>query len=278
MSLSRLKLYNWTLRYLLCGLVALVVLLPLVAVLINGLKTAGELLNDPFSLPREFHWENYTSILTANSFWQQQLNSLTVTVATTVLVLAVSSMAAFIFARISFPGREWLFNFYTLGLLFPLAVAILPIYLSLRQLNLLDNLLGVILPQVAFGLPLNVIILRNFFTAVPVELEDAAYIDGCTPAGFFWRILPPLARPALATVAMLTIVSSWNGFLLPLLVLNKPELQTLPLGVMQFQGEYSSNWALIMAFVTLTLIPAIIFYLLAERHLIAGLTAGAIKG
>ncbi len=121
MSLSRLKFYNWTLRYLLCSLVALVVLLPLLAVLINGLKTAGELLNDPFGLPREFHWANYTSILTANSFWQQLLNSLTVTIATTVLVLAVSSMAAFIFARISFPGREWLFNFYTLGLLFPLA-------------------------------------------------------------------------------------------------------------------------------------------------------------
>jgi len=187
-------------------------------------------------------------------------------------------MAAFIFARLTFPGREIIFNFFVLGTLFPLTVAVLPLYITLRQSNLLDNLLGIILPQVAFSLPVAIFILRGFFRTIPVELEDAAYIDGCTTFGFFWRILLPLSRPALATIGVLNLVGSWNNFLLPLLVLNKEDLWTLPMGVMQYQGQYGSDWAAVMAFVTLSMVPAIIFYFLAERQLVAGLTAGAVKG
>jgi len=163
-------------------------------------------------------------------------------------------------------------------MLFPLTVATLPLYILLRQLGLIDSLWGVILPQAAFGLPMNILILRDYFRAIPVELEEAAAIDGCTALGFYWRVLTPLSRPALAAVSMLAMVSSWNGFLLPLLVLNDDRLWTLPLGVMQFQGQYSTNLALVMAFVTLSMLPAIVFYLFAERHLIAGLTAGSVKG
>jgi raffinose/stachyose/melibiose transport system permease protein len=221
---------------------------------------------------------NYTGILASGAFWRQLLNSVIVMALTTALVLLLASMAAFVFARINFRGREVLFNIFTIGLLFPLAVAILPLYILLRQLHLLDSLVGIALAQVAFGLPGNIMLLRGFFRAIPGELEDAAHIDGCTSAGFFWRILLPIARPALATVAVTTMVASWNAFLLPLLVLTSPELMTLPLGIMQFQGQFGSDWARIMAFITLTMLPALIFYLFAERHLVAGLSAGAIKG
>jgi raffinose/stachyose/melibiose transport system permease protein len=187
-------------------------------------------------------------------------------------------MPAFVFARMSFPGRELLFNYFTLGLLFPITVAILPLYITLRNAHLIDNLLGIIIPQVAFGLPGNILILRNFFTAVPKELEEAAALDGCTTFGFFWRILLPLARPSLAAVAVLTMVASWNAFFLPLLVLNNNALWTLPLGIMQFQGQFAQDWSKILAFVSLALIPTIIFYLLAEKQIVAGLTAGAVKG
>jgi raffinose/stachyose/melibiose transport system permease protein len=139
-------------------------------------------------------------------------------------------------------------------------------------------LTGIILPQAAFSLPINILILRTFFRGVPAELEDAAYIDGCSTAGFFWRIMLPLARPALATVAVLVMVTSWNAFLLPLLVLNTQSLWTLPMGVMNFSGEHGIDWAPILALVTLALIPPVIFYLLAQRQLIAGLTSGAVKG
>ena len=162
--------------------------------------------------------------------------------------------------------------------MFPINVAILPVYLVLRQMDLLNNLSGVILVQIAFLLSGNILILRGFFAAVPAELQDAAYIDGCTAFGFFWRILLPLARPALAAVAALTMIVSWNDLLVPLVVIDKDTLWTLPLGTMQFQGQYGQDLALVAAFVTLSAVPAVIFYLFAERQIVSGLTAGALKG
>jgi raffinose/stachyose/melibiose transport system permease protein len=187
-------------------------------------------------------------------------------------------MAAFVFARYAFRGRELLFTLFTIGLMFPFAVAILPVYLLLRGLNLLDNPLGVILPQVAFGLPVTITILRGFFRSIPADVEEAATLDGCTPLGFFWRILLPMARPALATVSVLAIVASWNSFMLPLIVFNDPAYWTLPLGVTQFQGQYAADTARILAYVVLAMVPALALYAVAQRQIIGGLTSGATKG
>jgi raffinose/stachyose/melibiose transport system permease protein len=272
------KIVKWAPQYLICIVVSLIVVIPLVTAVLGGFKTNGELLISPFSLPQTFHWENYGNILTSSTFLGQVFNSTVIMVGTVAIELVTASMIAFILGRLVFRGRDLIFNFFTIGLLFPLTVASLPLYIALRQLNLIDNMLGVILPQVAFGMPISILILRNFFRGVPGELEDAAYIDGCTMNGFFWKILIPLSTPALATVGVLTLVSSWNNFLLPLLVLNKEDLWTLPMGVTQFSGQYGSDWSLIMAFVTLSMVPALAFYLLAERYLVAGLTAGAVKG
>jgi len=266
------------LRYLVAALVALIVLIPLLTAALNGFKSNADLLLHPFSLPQVWVWENYSSVLSSGAFWRQMLNSVLVTAGTAIGVVALASMAAYIFARLEFPGRELLFNFFTLGLLFPIAVAILPLYITLRQAGLIDSLWGIILPQIAFGLPGNILILRGFFASIPRELDEAAAMDGCTPFGYFWRILLPLMRPALAAVAVLTMVASWNNFFLPLLVLNSEQLYTLPLGIQQFQGQFGTDWSRVLAFVTLALIPTIGFYLLAERQLVAGLTAGAVKG
>ena len=265
-------------QYVVAIFFALVVLIPLMATVLNGFKTNAEVLLTPFGLPSVWHWENYVSVLQTPAFWQQLRNSTIIMVSTSIGVVLLSSMPAFVFSRMMFRGRELLFNFFTLGLLFPLAVAILPLYISLRQLHLVDSLWGIILPQVAFGIPGNVLILRGFFMTVPRELEEAAAIDGCTSAGFFVRVMLPLMRPALAAVAVLTMVYSWNDFFLPLLVLNAEKLYTLPLGIMQFQGQFGTDWARVLAFISLSLVPTIIFYLLAERQIIAGLTAGAVKG
>ena len=266
------------LQYLVAGFVALIVLIPLAAAVINGFKSNAELLLHPFGLPQTWQWSNYSSVFQSSSFWRQLWNSTIVMAATAIGVLVLASMAAFVFARMNFRGRELLFNFFTLGLLFPIAVAILPLYITLRQAHLVDSLWGIILPQIAFGLPGNILILRGFFATIPRELDEAAAIDGCTPVGFFVRILLPLMRPALAAVAVLTMVASWNNFFLPLLVLNSEQLYTLPLGIMQFQGQFGTDWGRVLAFVSLTLVPTIAFYLLAERQIIAGLTAGAVKG
>jgi raffinose/stachyose/melibiose transport system permease protein len=194
-------------------------------------------------------------------------------------VVAVSSMASFMFARLAFRGRELVFNILMLGLLFPMAVAVLPLFITLRGLGLLDNLTGVIIVEIAFGLPANILLLRSFFIrSVPLEIEEASYVDGCGTLGFFFRVLLPMSRPAIAAVAVLTMVASWNAYFLPLLVLSDQAKWTLPLGISQYHGEHGNDWPSIMAFVTLSLVPTIVFYLFAERHLVAGLTAGAVKG
>lgn len=265
-------------RYLVCIIVALFVLTPILVAIVGGFKTSGELTTSPFSLPARWHWENYGNILVQSDFWQAVVNSVITMLGTVSLLLLIACPTAFVFARMPFRGREVIFNIMLFGLLFPLTMAILPLYITLRNLQLIDNLLGLILPQAAFGIPTTILILRNFFRAIPHELEEATYIDGGTQIDFFWRILLPLARPSLAAVGMLTMVASWNNFLLPLLVLNSSRLWTLPLGIMQFQTEHGNDWASIMAFVSITMIPAIIFYLFAERYLIAGLTTGAVKG
>ncbi len=265
-------------KYAICVIIALLVLVPLLTAVVGGFKTNADLQTSPFTWPDPFQLTNYQTVITSQAFWRELGNSTFVMLLTAIGVVALASMAAFVFARLRFRGREVLFNFFTLGLLFPLTVAILPLYITLREAHLVDTLWGIILPQIAFGLPGNILILRGFFTAVPTEIEEAAYIDGCTYFGFYWRVMLPLVRPALAAVVVLTMVASWNSFFLPLLVLNSEKLYTLPLGIMQFQGQYGTDWSKVLAFISLALVPTVVFYLLAERHIISGLTAGAVKG
>jgi raffinose/stachyose/melibiose transport system permease protein len=254
------------------------IVIPVLYAVLGGFKDDYQLSASPMALPDPWVTSNYTDILGSDSFWLQLRNSVIIAVITTAIVLLFASLAAFVFARRSFPGREVVFTLFTLGLLFPSAVAILPLFVLVRTLGLLDNPLGIALPQAAFALPLTIIILRPFFRSIPLELEDAALIDGCGAFGFFWRVLLPLSRPVLATVAVLTIVSSWNQFLLPLVILSDQANWTLPLGVTNFSTQYSSDTARILAYTTLSLIPALAFYLVAERQLVGGLTSGAVKG
>jgi raffinose/stachyose/melibiose transport system permease protein len=258
--------------------VSALVVIPVLYAVLGGFRDAPQLAADPVGLPHPWVWTNYTDSLLSASFWVQLKNSAVVAGLTTVVVVAFGALAAFVIARREFPGREIAYTVFTLGLLFPATVAILPLLILVRDLGLLDNPLGLALPEAAFGLPLTIIILRPFFRSIPKELEDAAEIDGCGPFGFFVRILLPLARPALVTVAVLAIVSSWNQFLLPLVMLSDAANWTLPLGVTNFSTQYTTDTARILAYTTLALVPALAFYLVAERQLVGGLTAGSVKG
>lgn len=254
------------------------IIVPVIYGVLGGFKDNGQLATTPFGLPDPWIPSNYTEILTSSTFWRQTGNSLLIAVSTMLLVVGTAAMAAFVFARFAFRGREFFFTIFAMGLMFPFAVAILPLFILLRTMGLLDNPLGVILPQAAFGLPITIIILRGFFREIPNEVEEAATLDGCSPFAFFWRILLPMARPALATVSVLALVTSWNNFMLPLVVFTDQTWWTLPLGVQQFQGQYASDTARILAYVVTAMIPALAFYAVAERQLIGGLTAGATKG
>lgn len=270
-------------QYFVLVIVVIIIFVPLVILIFGSLKTTGEMYSHPYTIPNPPHWENLISILSTPMFWRLLRNSVLLMLGTTAGVVLACGLAAFVFARLEFRSKGWLFNLFTLGLMFPINVAILPVYFVLRQLDdmgipLLDSLVGVCLVQIAYNISGNIMILRGFFTAIPAELQDASYIDGCNNFDFFWRILLPLARPALAAVAALTMIVSWNDLLVPLVVLNSDELWTLPLGTMQFQGQWGQDLALVSAFVALSSIPTLIFYIVAERQIVSGLTAGAVKG
>ena len=267
------------LRYAFLFVLTFIMLSPVLVAVLGGMRTNGEFLARPFDLPRQgIQWENFTQVLESGQFWKMLRNSLIITSGSTVITVALSSMLGYIFARVNFFGRGIFFNIVTLGLLFPFVIAILPIFIQVRELNLINSYWGVILPLVTFGLPGSTLILRGFFKAIPVELEEAAYIDGCTVFGFFYRILLPMARPAVAAIAILQVIIAWNDYFLALLILTNEEKWTLPLGLMQFQGQYGTDWAAIMAYVTILMIPAVVFYMVTERYIVTGLTGGELKG
>jgi raffinose/stachyose/melibiose transport system permease protein len=277
---NKRKFFSRFFQYFILSLIVVIVFVPIVILIFGALKTRGEFMTQPYVPPIPPRWDNILAILQkpSYSFWQMLRNSMVVMISTTVGVVIICSLAAFVFARMEFRSKGFWFNLFTLGLMFPINIAILPVYFVLRQLDIIDNLFAVILVQTAFQLSGNIMILRGFFTAIPAELQDAAYIDGCTSFDFFWRILLPLARPALGAVAALTMIISWNDLLVPLIVLNSDKLWTLPLGTMQFQGQYGQDLSLVSAFVALSALPTIIFYIFAERQIVSGLTAGAVKG
>lgn len=254
-----------------------IVIVPLAYAVLGGFRDNAQLVRDPVGLPDPWRTTNYRSVLETASFWKQLRNSALIAVLTTAFVLPAASLSAFILARYPFRGREFIYTLFTLGLLFPVAVAILPLFVVLRQVDLLSTPLGVALPQAAFALPISIVIMRPFFRAIPGEIQDAAAIDGCTPLRFYWSVMLPLSRPVLSTVAVLTVVSSWNAFLLPLLVLVDPEQHTLPIGVNNISSQYSTDTSLVLAYTVLSMVPAVLFYLLAERQIVSGLTAGAVK-
>jgi raffinose/stachyose/melibiose transport system permease protein len=273
------KPFRWSspLTYALATAIAAISIAPVIYVILGGFRTTGQIAANPAALPHPWVWSTYSNVLRTSKFWTELWNSTLIASATTLGVVVLGVSAAFVLARYTFRGREAVYTYFTIGLLFPAAAGILPLYLLLRDLNLADSYLGVIIPQVAFQLPLTIVVLRPFLAAVPGELEDAAAVDGTGRLGFFWRILLPLSRPALVTVAVLAFVASWNSFLLPLLVLQSENLQTLPLGVQYFSSEHSQDTAGILAFTSLAMLPALLFFSFAERHIVSGLQ-GAVKG
>jgi raffinose/stachyose/melibiose transport system permease protein len=254
-----------------------ITLVPILYVVVSGFRTPAQINTSPVAWPRPWVFTNYSSILSSSMFWHYVGNSLFIAVVATALTATTGSLAAFALARYSFKGRDALFALFMVGLLFPAGVAALPLYLWLKDLGLLENLMGVALPEAAFSLPYTIFILRPFLRAVPGELEDAAVVDGASRLRFFRTVLIPLSMPALTTVSILTFITSWNAYLLPLLVFNEPVHYTLPLGTASFQSTYSQNTAAILAFAALSMVPALAFFVLAERRIVGSLT-GAVKG
>ncbi|NYE21436.1 carbohydrate ABC transporter permease [Microbacterium immunditiarum] len=267
--------------YVVALVVAAIAIGPVLYVAIAGFRTNPDFFADPAGLPNPWVFDNYARILGDPRFWNQVLASTVTALGTTLGVMLLGVMAAFVIARYDFRGRNFLYALFTTGLLFPLTISILPLTVLLRQLNLFGSWWGLIIPQVAFALPTTIIILVPFLRAIPGELEDAAVVDGTTRIGFFWRIMLPLSMPGLMTVGVLAFVGSWNAYLLPLFVLQaggaRPEDYTLPLGVQFFSTAYGQDTTGVLAYTSLAMLPAILFFTLAEKRIVGGLQ-GAVKG
>jgi raffinose/stachyose/melibiose transport system permease protein len=265
------------LTWLVVVVIVAITVVPLIFVIEGGFRSTAQINAAPVGLPHPWVWSNYTSVLFSSAFWRFLGNSALIAVVATGGAVGFGSMAAFALSRIEFKGREAIFTLFTVGLLFPIGVASLPLYLLLERIHLLDNPFGVAVPEAAFSLSITIVILRPFMRAIPAEIEDAAVVDGATRLKFFARILLPLSRPALVTVAILAFVFSWNNYLLAYIVFTSPQHFTLPLGVATFQTQYSQDTARIFAFTALSMVPALGFFVLAERRIVAGLS-GSLKG
>lgn len=235
----------------------------------------GAGLTEPRLVPEDPGVEAYLTLLDAMPFWRILLNSVWIAVASTLLQLMSSAMAAYAFDRLTFPGRNALFLVYLATLMVPMQVLLVPLFIEMKMLNLVDTYAALLLPTIAsaFG----VFLLRQAVAAVPRELDEAAFIDGAGHIRVFFLVVLPLIRPALATFAVFAFMASWNSFLWPLVVIRSPELMTLPLGLANLHGRFTTQWDVVMAGSVVSVVPIALLYLVAQRHVIASVATSGLK-
>lgn len=272
-SLSRASWVTYVIAFALVG----ICIGPVLYIIIGGFRTNAEITADPSGWPSTWQFVNYAEVLKSSVFWREVANSVICGLFTTIGVVILGVAASYVLARYNFSGRAAMYALFAAGLMFPMTVAITPLYIMIRGLGLSDSLAGIILPQIAFALPVTIIILVPFLRAIPKELEEAAAIDGASRLGFFFRMVIPLSIPGVVTVGILAFIASWNSYMLPLFILNNEAMYTLPLGVQAFASQYSVDTARVLAFTSLSMIPALVFFSLFERRIVGGLS-GAVKG
>ncbi|HEX8858744.1 MAG TPA: carbohydrate ABC transporter permease [Actinomycetes bacterium] len=255
-----------------------IVIVPIYWIIITSFKAQGDYFGaNPLAPPTAPTMANYQLVL-ENGFARYFLNSAVVALGAVIPAVLIAFMAAFAIVR---GGRGWFLrsvnSLFLMGLAIPLQATIIPVYLIIIRLHLYDSLLAIILPSIAFAIPLSVLVLSNFVRDVPGELFESMRLDGSSEWGTMWRLAFPLTRPALVTVTIYNGLAIWNGFLLPLVLTQSPEQRTLPLGLWTFQGQYSVNVPAVLASVVLTTLPILILYVIGRRQLLSGLTAGFSK-
>ena len=278
-ALRRRRLAVNSVRYLLLGVGAVIMVLPLAYMLSTSFKSQTFVLSlPPQFVPHPATLQNYPNAWREGQLASALVNSIVVAVVTTAISLLLSSMMAYGFARFTFPGKEALFKLLLLGLMIPAMMLIIPQFILAKYLHLLDSLAGLVVFYVASTLALNTFLLRGFFEAIPAELEQAMEMDGANAFSRYWRLIIPLARPALATACIFTFLASWDEYSWALTILTDPQKRTLPLAIALFQGQNSTLWGLVFAGSMIALVPMIVVFLVFQRYFVQGLTSGALKG
>ncbi len=264
-------------QYVLLITLTLITLLPLIWMVSASFKLSTEVFTNPIRwIPETFHWENYIKIWEKVDFALFTKNSAKLTILVTIIQLLTCSFAAYGFTKCKFPGRDTLFLCYVATIAIPWQIFMLPQYIMMQKFGLVDSHLGYVLLSsfAAFG----VFLLRQFFLGIPNELLEAARIDGLSEYGIYFRIVLPLAKPAMATLAIFTFVNVWNDFMGPMIYFNSEANKTIPLGIRMFVGQYSTDYQLIMAASVVSLIPVIIMYAFCQRYFVQGIASSGLKG
>jgi multiple sugar transport system permease protein len=256
--------------------ISLLMLTPLLWMLMTSIQTPSEALHFPPVVPSGIHWQNYTDALNAAPFGRFFLNSALVTGASVLGNLLFCSLAGYAFARLRFFGRDLVFVVILATLMVPFQVVMIPTFLIVKQLGMIDSLGALILPNLVT--PFGIFLMRQFFRTLPIELEEAARIDGCSRLGTLFRIVLPLSGPALATLAVITFLYSWNDFLWPLIAIQSEAHMTLQLGLSTFQGAHANNWTLLMAGNVMAVLPMLVAFLLAQRQFVNSIATAGVKG
>ena len=276
---QRRRRIDYAIRYLILGIAAAVLVYPFLYMLSTSFKTRSLVLSAPLDLiPSNPTLDNYAQALGANNFGRYFLNSAMVAVVSTALIVALSSMMAYAFSRLTFPGKRVLFTAIVVGLAIPTMMLIIPQFLLARDLHLLNSLQGLVPFYVGTALGFNTFLLAGFFETIPRELDEAMIVDGAGPWRRYWSLALPLARPALATTVIFAFLGTWDEFAWALTVLNDTDVRTLPIAISLFQGQHSTSWGLVFAASMIAIVPVLIVYIVFQRFFVAGLTTGAVKG
>ena len=266
------------LNYSLLSAIAIIMLIPLVWLVSTSLKSPTEDIFQfpPQLIPREPTFQNFITVWQSNPFGRYLFNSTLVSVLTVALNLIFCSLAAYPLARLTFRGREVIFSAIVATIMIPFQIVMIPLYILTVQLGLRNDYRGVILPAIAsaFG----IFLLRQAFRGVPKELEEAARMDGCSELGIWWYVMLPAIRPALVTLAIFVFIGSWSDFLWPLIILDRPELYTLPLGVANLAGTFTLDWRLIAAGSVISIAPILAFFLTLQQYIVPSETGSGVKG
>lgn len=259
-------------------LVSITCLFPLAWMFSSSLKTQQTVFRDLSLIPKELHWENYAIAWTRGGFGMYFLNSVFYTVTVVGGIIIIASLAAYAFSRLKFRGKGMVYYLFLAAMMIPIPGAFVALYILLVKLGLVNTRIGYILPQISIGLSLAIYILKTFFDEIPSEIEDSAKVDGCSTIGIWWHIALPLAKPAIAVIAIFNALAVWNEYILAMVILQDKAKMPLQRGLMIFQGVHFTEYSLLMAGITITVIPIIIIYLFMQRYIIQGITAGAVKG
>jgi raffinose/stachyose/melibiose transport system permease protein len=265
-------------HYIFMVVFSLLIIAPFLWTLSSSLKTKDQFIKDPGAFPNPVRLKNYSDAFNAVNFPNLFKNSIFISLASVTGALLITSLAAFVLARYKFYINKIIYNYFLLGMMIPINAAIIPLFLGLRDIGLINTYQGVILPYIAFQIPMGIFLITNYMKTIPMEFEESAVIDGCSAIRLFSHIILPLSRPILATFSIISFMALWNEFLFALIFLSGEKFYTIPLGLATFRGQYDTNTTVMLAGTVISIIPTIIIYIILRNNIIKGLTSGAIKG